>query len=68
MQTSALLALALFDKPGEPKMTKITTKRYLLVNRKSLNTRRAVATRQMARDAKRTTERIYDTAKAAYIR
>jgi hypothetical protein len=43
-------------------------KRYVLVNRKSGKARRALATRQMARDTKRETERIWDTSKAAFIR
>lgn len=45
-----------------------TPKRYALIHRNTGSIRRSLETRQLARDAKRTTERIYDTQRQAYIR
>ncbi len=50
-------------------MTAITAKnRWALVNRKSGNVRTSLETRDDARFNKRTTERIFDTVRQAYIR
>ena len=42
--------------------------RWALVNKRTLNIRRATATRAAARNAKRPTERILDTITQEYVR